>query len=150
MSSPSTQPSAVLSNERLLPFPPEKIFAAFENPDQLARWWGPKGFTNTFHQFDFKPGGRWAFTMHAPNGANYENESLFREIHPHTRIVIEHTVEPWFRLTVTLTPHGTQTHLTWDQEFASPEIAAKFRPLSQTANEQNLDRLHALLASQNP
>jgi len=43
---------------------------------------------------------------------------------------------------------GEETHLAWVQEFESPEVAAKMRPLSATANEQVLDRLQALLASE--
>jgi uncharacterized protein YndB with AHSA1/START domain len=124
------------------------VFAAFEQPDQLARWWGPKDFTNTFEQFEFKPGGRWVFVMHGPNGANYPNESVFREIQSDTKIVIEHVVKPWYKLTVTLIALGDQTHLAWVQEFESPEVAAKMRPLRGTANEQVLDRLQALLASE--
>ncbi len=139
-------PGAAVSTERVLSASPRAVFAAFEKPEQLAQWWGPKDFTNTFEQFEFKPGGRWVFVMHDPNGANYANESVFREIQPDTRIVIEHVVEPWFKLTVTLTAQGDQTHLAWVQEFESPEIAAKMRPLSGTANEQVLDRLEALLA----
>jgi hypothetical protein len=64
-------------------------------------------------------------------------------------IVIEHVVKPRFRLTVTLPPRGDQTHLTWDQEFESPEVAAKLRPLRATANEQILNRFQSLLASEN-
>src|SRR5688500_14043241 len=45
-----------VSTERVFSVPPDKIFAAFEQPDQLARWWGPKDFTNTFEQFEFTPG----------------------------------------------------------------------------------------------
>ena len=140
-------PDAVVSTARVLAANPRTVFAAFANPDCLAQWWGPSGFTNTFEKFEFKPGGRWVFVMHGPNGTDYPNESIFREIQPDTRIVIEH-VEPWFRLTVTLTSRGDHTHLAWDQEFESPEVAAKFRPLCATANEQNLDRLQSLLASQ--
>ena len=146
MSQASSQSSAVVSTERVFSVPPRKLFAAFEQPDQLAQWWGPKDFTNTFEQFEFKPGGRWVFVMHGPNGASYPNESVFREIQPDTRIVIEHVVKPWYKLTVTLTSRGDQTHLAWVQEFEGPEVAAKMRPLSGTANEQVLDRLQALLA----
>lgn len=46
-----------------------------------------------------------------------------------------------------VTPRGDKTHLAWVQEFESPEVAAKMRRLSDTANEQNLDRLQSLLAS---
>ena len=134
------------STARILFAPSRRVFAAFERPEQLAKWWGPDGFTNTFEQFEFKPGGRWVFTMHGPNGANYANECVFREIEPDARLVIEHVVPPWFRLTVTLTPFGEETRLAWVQEFESPEMAEKLRAIVDPSNEQNLDRLQALLA----
>ncbi len=141
-------PNAAVRTERVLSASPREVFAAFEQPDKLAQGWGPKDFTNTFEQFEFKPGGRWVFVMHGPNGANFPNETVFREIEPDARIVIEHVVKPWYMLTVTLTARGDQTHLAWNQEFESPEVAAKMRALSGTANEQVLDRLQALLASE--
>jgi|CXWL01.1.fsa_nt_gi uncharacterized protein YndB with AHSA1/START domain len=149
MSQADNQTNAVIRTERMFSVSPRRIFAAFEQPDRLARWWGPKDFTNTFELCDFKPGGRWVFVMHGPDGTDYPNESVFREIQPDRRIVIEHVVQPWFRLTVTLTPRGDQTHLVWEQEFESPEVAAKLRPICASANVQNLDRLESLLASEN-
>ena len=140
-------PDCVLCNERVLSSSPAQVFAAFEQPDQLAQWWGPAGFTNTFETFEFKPGGNWIFVMHAPNGTDYQNESVFREIEPNEKIVIEHTCKPWFQLTVTLTVREEGTHILWEQEFESPEVAESMRPLCQTANEQNFDRLQALLES---
>jgi uncharacterized protein YndB with AHSA1/START domain len=144
----TNDPSAAVSTERLLSASPRAVFAAFAQPERLAQWWGPSGFTNTFQRFEFSPGGRWVFVMHGPNGASYPNESVFREIEPDSRIVIEHVVKPWYRLTVTLAPHGDQTRLAWVQEFESPEAAAKMRRISEPANEQNLDRLQSLLASE--
>ncbi len=146
--SQTTTPSAIVSNERLLSVTPREVFAAFEQPDRLAQWWGPNGFRNTFEQFDFTPGGQWIYVMHGPNGASYPSESVFREINPDTKIVIAHTSQPRFTLTVTLTPRGDQTHIAWDQEFESPEVATRMRPICEPANEQNLDRLESLLAGQ--
>lgn len=132
--------------ERCIPAPPRTVFAAFQRPEVLAQWWGPKGFTNTFVQFDFTVGGRWLFTMHGPNGADYPNQSVYRDIVPDRQVVIEHTVKPWFRLTVTLSPcDEDHTKLEWLQEFEDPEVAARMRTLSQTANEEVLDRLEAVL-----
>lgn len=148
MSEPAN-PSA-LTTERLFSATPQRIFAAFRQPELLAQWWGPTGFTNTFHQFDFTPGGRWVFTMHGPNGSDYANECLFRTIEPSARLVIEHIPKPWFLLTVTLTPRGQQTLLHWNQLFESPQAAAALRALVDPSNEQVLDRLEALLAKQTP
>ena len=144
----SNNANAALSTERVLSATPRKVFAAFEKPDRLAQWWGPNGFTNTFEQFEFKPGGRWVFVMHGPDGTDYPNENVFLEIQPDTRIVLEHVEKPWFRLTVTLTARGDQTHLAWVQEFESPEFAAKLRAVCEPGNEQNLDRLESLLAGE--
>lgn len=141
-------PDATLSTDRELAADPARVFAAFSDPAQLARWWGPKDFTNTFTHFDFTPGGRWIFTMHAPGGGDHANEMIFRVIEPDTRIVVEHVVFPLFRLTVRLTARDAGTHLQWDQEFEDAEMAEKFRPLAGTANEQVLDRLEAVLADE--
>ena len=48
-------PDAAVTTERLLSANPSRVFAAFEQPELLAQWWGPAGFTNTFEHFDFKP-----------------------------------------------------------------------------------------------
>ena len=146
--SQANNPDAVVSTERVLSVTPRDVFAAFEQPDRLAQWWGPNGFRNTFEQFEFTLDGRWIYVMHGPNGVNYPNESIFREIKPDTRIVIEHVSQPRFTLTVTLTARGDKTQLAWVQEFESPEVAARMRPLCEPANEQNLDRLQSLLASE--
>ena len=109
---------------------PRDVFAAFEQPDRLAQWWGPDGFRNTFERFEFTLDGRWIYVMHGPNGVNYPSESVFREIKPDTKIVIEHVSQPRFTLTVTLTARDEKTHLDWVQEFESPEVAARISPFA--------------------
>lgn len=118
----------------------EQIFAAFQ-PARLARWWGPDGFTNTFEICDFRPGGRWLFTMHGPDGKNYPNENVFLEIEPLKRVVIQHIPVPKFRLTITLEPAQDGTLLDWVQELEDPEFARAVAHIIAPANEQNLDRL---------
>lgn len=49
--------------------PRERVFEAFTDPARLARWWGPKGFTNTFQEFDLRPGGRGASSCTAQTEA---------------------------------------------------------------------------------
>jgi len=122
---------------------PKEIFAAFSDPERLARWWGPAGFTNTFHTFEFKPGGRWSLTMHSPNGGNAANESIFEVVEPPRKIVIRHISLPLYRLTVELTQSSTGTSVSWSQEFDDANLARRIAKVIVPANEQNLDRLTA-------
>ncbi len=138
------QTDTIIRTSRVFKHSPERIFSAFADPARLARWWGPAGFTNSFHVFEFKPGGPWVFTMHGPNGTDYPNECVFREIEPN-RIVIEHTGEPHFLLELAFNAKDGGTELTWSQQFDSPEVAERVRPICEPANEQNLDRLAAVL-----
>jgi uncharacterized protein YndB with AHSA1/START domain len=66
------------------------VWSAWTKPEHLAKWWGPKGFTTTIEDFDLKPGGHFKQTMHGPDGTNYPNLSVFREIVPEQRIVYSH------------------------------------------------------------
>jgi uncharacterized protein YndB with AHSA1/START domain len=128
---------------RDIPASPEEVFAAFSNPVRLARWWGPAGFTNTFDVCEFRPGGRWEFVMHGPNGGNYRNQSIFAEIEPSSRVVIEHASPPRYRLIITLSPSADGTFITWAQTFEDPDVARRIEHIVVPANEQNLDRLSA-------
>jgi uncharacterized protein YndB with AHSA1/START domain len=138
----------LILTERTIDFTPAQVFQAFQQPKLLAKWWGPNGFSNTFEQFEFRNGGRWVLIMHGPNGANYHNDSVFEEIQPNEKIVINHLSQPHFTLTITFEPRDGGTHIVWAQDFESSEIAAKVRLLN--ANEDNLDRLQIVLSGGTP
>lgn len=134
---------ASFRTSRDIPAPVAQVFAALADPQRLARWWGPAGFTNTFHACEFLPGGRWSFTMHGPDGSDYPNESVFAEIEAPSRLVIQHVCAPLFRLAITLAPSATGTTVGWEQVFESAEVARQVAHIVEPANEQNLDRLAA-------
>jgi uncharacterized protein YndB with AHSA1/START domain len=124
------------------------VFNAFADPARLPRWWGPKGFTNTIHQFDLKPGGRCRLTMHGPNGVDYHNEKEFTEVVKPERIVFQH-LEPMhhFQMTMLFAEEGGKTRLTWRMLFESAAEATRLRSFISEANEQNFDRLAAHLVA---
>lgn len=126
---------------REIPATPEQVFAAISNPERLARWWGPAGFTNTFSVCEFKTGGRWSFIMHGPDGSNYPNENVFAEIDSPRKVVVQHVSEPKFHLTITLASSSVGTIVSWAQALENSEVASRIKHIVVPANEQNLDRL---------
>ncbi len=136
-------------SSRRFPYSASLLFGSFSNPTLLQQWWGPKGFTNTFHAFSFSENGRWHFTMHGPNGVDYDNESFFQEIITDHKIVIEHCSEPHFILTCTFIDHGSETELTWSMVFDSKKILTALLPIIKPANEENFDKLAQVTSSHN-
>jgi uncharacterized protein YndB with AHSA1/START domain len=136
-----------LATSRIMNAPPEKVFEAVRNPTLLARWFGPAGFTNTFHTFDFRPGGNWEFIMHGPDGTDYLNKCVFAEIVAPERLVFDHVVAPIFRATLTFEPteQAGTTRVGFRQRFESAEVCEGLKAICIPANEQNLDRLEAVL-----
>jgi uncharacterized protein YndB with AHSA1/START domain len=135
-------------HSRIIDAPPAEVFRAIAEPARLSRWFGPDGFTSTFEIFEFRPGGTWRFVFHGPDGTDYPNESVFREIVENERVVIEHLSEGHhFFLTITLTPDGRKTRVGWRQEFDTAEHRDRIAELVLPANEQNLDRLTAEVRS---
>lgn len=129
---------------RLIDAPRERVFRAFADPHHLARWWGPEGFSSSFEAFEFRPGGRWRFVMHGPDGTDYPNESVFLDIVAPERVVLEHLSEGHhFVMTITFTAQGDQTLVGWQQVFDTAAHRARIATFVQKANEQNLDRLAA-------
>jgi uncharacterized protein YndB with AHSA1/START domain len=128
---------------RDIPALPSHVFAAFTDPERLAKWWGPSGFSNTFIQFQFKTKGKWSFIMHGPDGKKYPNESEFTEIVPDKKVVIRHHSQPTFTLTIIITASSTGSLVQWIQEIDNDDIAKNIAHIVEPANEQNLDRLAA-------
>jgi len=131
---------------RVVDAPRELVWKAWTDPDHLAQWWGPKGFTNTFHEFDLRPGGIWRFVMHGPDGTGYKNKSVFVEIVKPERIVFDHVSGPQFQVGATFAEQAGKTEITFRMIFKSAAECAKVRILAVDANEQNFDRLEVQLA----
>jgi uncharacterized protein YndB with AHSA1/START domain len=136
---------------RLFDQPRERLFEAFRDPRQLARWWGPAGFRNTVQALELRPGGAFRVVMHAPDGTDYANQWRFDAVETPERIVLQH-IEPVhsFQLTLRFVALGAQTLLVWRMRFDARAEAERVRALVEPANEQNLDRLAAHLAGAEP
>jgi uncharacterized protein YndB with AHSA1/START domain len=126
--------------------PRERVFAAWTDPDQVARWWGPRGFRNSIQTFEPRPGGQWNFIMQGPDGTRFENENVFVEVHEPERIVFDPVSTPPFRVIVSLAEDGSGTRLSFCMRFGTAAECDVVRGFAQEGNEQTFLRLAALLA----
>ncbi len=77
----------VLELECLLQAPPSHVFSVLTEPDELAKWWGPVGFTTPEIEVDLNTGGRYRFAMQPPEGDLFHLAGEFLEIDPPKRLV---------------------------------------------------------------
>jgi uncharacterized protein YndB with AHSA1/START domain len=126
--------------------PIELVWEAWTNPKNLTNWWGPKGFTNTFHTFDLKPEGDWKFTMRSPDGSEFLNHSIFEEIAKPEKLTFRHISGHIFKVVVTFDDSNGQTKLTFKMIFETKEECDETKVYAVDANEQNFDRLEEELA----
>ena len=91
-------PGCEIVTTRIVNAPKALVYKAWTNPVHLIKWWGPNGFTNTFHEFDLREGGRWSFIMHGPDKKNYPNESIFLKIIENEFLAFNHISDPRFQV----------------------------------------------------
>ena len=129
-------------SSRELDAPVEMVYEAFANPLHLKKWWGPEGFTNTIHEFDLRPEGRWLLTMHGPEKGNFENSSVFKVVVPHQLITWTRISQPLFDMEVAFEqrPHA-RSAISFRMIFNSVETCHKMREFIVPKNEENFDRL---------
>jgi uncharacterized protein YndB with AHSA1/START domain len=74
--------------ERELDAPRELVWRMWTDPDEVARWWGPKGITTPREkiEFDVRPGGVCRLTMVGPGGEEYPSDGHFRIVEPPARL----------------------------------------------------------------
>ena len=109
----------VLVIERTFDAPRSLVFKAWSEPERMARWFGPQGFTSTVLDQDFRVGGGYRLHMHSPQGASHFLKGVYREIVEPERLVSTfiwtdadgNPTRPETVLTVTLAEHGAKTKL---------------------------------------
>jgi uncharacterized protein YndB with AHSA1/START domain len=140
---------------RLVDAPPERVFEAWTDPEQVVQWWGPRGFTTTTYKMDVRPGGVWRFVMHGPYARDYQNKITYVEVVRPERLVYKHGgddegLEPVsFQTTVTFVPQGKKTMVTLRAVFPTP--AERDRVIKEygalEGGKQTLERLDEHLSA---
>jgi uncharacterized protein YndB with AHSA1/START domain len=123
--------------------PVELVWEVWTKPEHIATWWGPDGFTNTITKMEVRQGGVWELIMHGPDGSDYLNKSIFKEVLPLKKIVYEHVSEPHILATITFEKQGRQTIIHWHALFDSREefieVVKKYK--ADVGLKQNVEKL---------
>jgi len=115
---------------RDLKAPREKVFAAWTDPAQAARWWCPSDCTLVDCEMDVRTGGTWRRSMRVPDGSVITKYGIYREVEPPARLVFTYgtdygngTTDPETVVSLTLAavPGGTRLTL-WHTEFADVAV----------------------------
>lgn len=136
---------------RVYDAPVSAVWDAWTDPDQVAQWWGPRGFTLTSHSKDLRAGGTWRYTMHGPDGVDYPNVTQYLEVEPQRRLVYDHggsdDTPPLFRVTVTFAESNGRTTMDMVSTLPTPERATEMaRFIKKAGGNATWDRLAEHLA----
>jgi uncharacterized protein YndB with AHSA1/START domain len=134
---------------RVLDAPRDLVWKAWTEPEQLARWWGPKGMSTPLETIDVdpRPGGPFRLTMVSDQtGTEFPSDMRFREVVEPERIVFAWEAQRGLgagEVTVTFKDLGGRTEMTTRfVGYQTDEIARTSRVLFET----QLDKLADLLA----
>ena len=115
---------------RELKAPRERVFAAWTDPEQAARWWVPQDCTLISCKMDVRPGGGWHRRMRVPDGSIIAKWGEYREVTAPERLVFTYnaeyadgTVDPETLVTVTFEDVAGRTRLTLRHEAFWSEVA---------------------------
>ena len=75
----------VLVITRTFDVPRDLVFKAWTDEEHALKWWGPRGFTVPFHEFDFRVGGKYRACLRAPDGTDHWQTGVYKEITPPSR-----------------------------------------------------------------
>lgn len=131
---------------RVYDAPVEAVWEAWTDPEKVAKWWGPRGFTLTHHSKDLRPGGHWSYTMHGPDGVDYPNTTKYLEVVKHAKLVYDHGGHedrpPLFRVTALFSEENGKTTLDMTMALATPEAAEEIRTfIKKAGGNATWDRL---------
>lgn len=145
---PATVTKPSLTLRRRLNAAPSKVFAAWIEPEKLARWFGPAGVHDVKAEIDPRVGGRYRIEFRGPNGEAHGVAGVYREVVPGERLSFtwawRTTPERESVVTVALRPDGEGTWLTLVHEQFFDEGARDRHSRGWTGS---LDKLEAYFAT---
>lgn len=130
--------------------PRAMVWRAWADLEQVAKWWGPKGFTTTTYERNFSVGGIWRYTMHGPDGTDYSNLVAYIEIEEPSRIVYDHGSDEdpkMFHVSTEFSESDTGTKIVTLFTFRSQAERDQTAQFAVAGHASTMERLEELLAA---
>ena len=97
MSDYMPDPDLDLVLERTVPVPPDRVWAAWTEPELLVQWFTPAPWKTVASDLDVRPGGRCITTMESPEGEQYPNVGCYLQVEPERLLVFTSVMIEEFR-----------------------------------------------------
>jgi uncharacterized protein YndB with AHSA1/START domain len=121
------------------PVPVERLWAAFADPRQLERFWGPPGYPATFDTYDLRPGGSSHYWMTSPEGQRFHGRWDFVEVDAPHRMVVNDSFADEKGEVDTTVPTGVMTLV-----FESTDTGSRFTAVSASPTAEALEQVIAM------
>lgn len=123
---------------RVYDAPVKLVWEAWTDLKHVEKWWGPRGFTITTKSKDLRPGGKWIYTMHGPDGTDYPNFTTYHEVVPYEKLVYDHggneEREKLFSVTVTFKEQKGKTTMVMTMSVPTEAEAKAMKQFIKMAN----------------
>ena len=135
---------------RIFDAPRELVWKVWTEPNHIALWWGPNGFTNSVESMDVSVGGKWKYMMHGPDGVDWPNLITYLEVKKPELLAYMHgdfDNPDHFRVTVKFESVGEKTKIYMQMVFKTAEErnAVVEKHGAVEGLNQNMDKLEKYL-----
>ncbi len=140
--------------------PRDLVWRVWNEPEHIANWFGPQGFTTRVKSQDFRKGGKWEYVMIGPDGLEYPFGGVYLEVEPIEKVVSTDEIGDEYKernpeismpkitsVTTLFEDHGTTTRVVIKTLHATAEDRKKHEEMGVEAGwNSSFEKLDAYLA----
>jgi uncharacterized protein YndB with AHSA1/START domain len=133
-------PALDLVLERTIPVPPERVWAAWTQPELLMKWFTPAPWKTVAADLDVRPGGRCVTTMESPEGDRYPNAGCYLQVEPNRLLVFTSVMTEDFRPVAPSNGAGDLGFTARVELESAPDGGTNYRAIAMHADEDACTR----------
>jgi uncharacterized protein YndB with AHSA1/START domain len=144
---PSSVAKPSLTLKRRLNAAPDKVYAAWTDPQKIVKWFGPDAGPVTRAEMDVRKGGKYVVIFHTEDGEEHHVSGIYQDVVPNAKLVFtwawRSTPERESLVTILIKPDGDGSLLTLIHEQFFDEVARDRHEFGWTGSLNKLERLFA-------